>query len=62
MSIQYIFTVIETNNVKGLNKDNLIVFIEKESYLENKYLNDKKFEIIKIEKINFIYKETISLN
>ena len=56
------YTVIETDNVKGLNKGNFIVFIEKESYLENKYLNGKKFEIMKIDKNQLYIKETISLN
>lgn len=38
-------TNIITNNVRGLNSGNFIIFIEKNGYLENKYLDGKKYEI-----------------
>ena len=48
-SIQYNeeknLTEIETNSVKGLNIGNYIVFNEKDGYLENKFMDGKKFQI-----------------
>ena len=54
-------TIIETDNVKGLNKGNFIIFIEKDGYLENKYLNGKKFEIIDIQGKNLYIHDNINL-
>ena len=42
-------TYIKTDNIKGLNIGNYINFIEKNGYLENKYMDGKKFEIIDID-------------
>ena len=42
-------TYIETDNMKGLNIGNYINFIEKNGYLENKYMDGKKFEIMDIQ-------------
>ena len=38
-------STIITDNVRGLNKGNFIIFIEKNGYLEDKYLDGKKYEI-----------------
>ena len=42
-------TVIITDNVRGLNSGNFIIFIEKNGYLEDKYLDGKKYEIQNIQ-------------
>jgi len=42
-------TYIETDNIKGLNIGNYINFVEKDGYLENKYMDGKKFEIMDIQ-------------
>ena len=55
-------TIIKTNNLKGLNKNNFIIFIEQDGYLENKYLDGKKFEIQNIGENNFIINENIELD
>lgn len=41
-------TYIKTDNSRGLNIGNYIVFIEQDGYLENKYMDGKKFEIMDI--------------
>ena len=38
-------TTIETNDTKGLNKGDFVVFKELDGYLENKYMDGKKFPI-----------------
>ena len=40
---------IHTDNCKGLNIGNYINFVEKNGYLENKYMDGQKFEIIDIQ-------------
>jgi DNA polymerase elongation subunit (family B) len=42
-------TIIITDNVRGLNSGNFIIFIEKNGYLEDKYLEGKKYEIQNIQ-------------
>ena len=55
-------TIIKTNNLKGLNKSNFIIFVEQDGYLENKYLDGKKFEIQNISENSFIINENIELD
>jgi len=54
-------TYIYTDNIKGLNIGNFIIFIEKEGYLEDKYSEGKKFEIIDKNEKMLIINEIISL-
>ena len=53
---------IETDNIKGLNIGNYINFVEKNGYLENKYMDGKKFEIKDIQHNTLIIEETPNLN
>ena len=53
---------IHTDNCKGLNIGNYINFIEKNGYLENKYMNGKKFEIIDIQDNHLIIRSKPNLN
>ena len=55
-------TYIETNNSKGLNIGNFIILVLKDSYLETKYLDGKKFEIIDIKDNNLIVNDRITLD
>ena len=54
-------TYITTDNLKGLNNGNFVIFIEKEGYLEDKYLEGKKFEIIDIIGKQLVIKQKIKL-
>lgn len=55
-------TFIETNNHRGLNIGNFIVIIQKNSYLETKYMEGKKFEIIDIQDNKLVINENIDLD
>jgi len=55
-------TVIKTNNLKGLNIGNYIVIVEQDGYLENKYLDGKKFEIKEIIDNSFVINEEINID
>ena len=48
---------IHTDNCNGLNIGNYINFVEKNGYLENKYMDGKKFEILDIQNNTLIIKE-----
>lgn len=52
---------IKTNNLKGLNKGNFIIFKEIDGYLEGKYKDGKKFEIVDIIDNNLVINGDISL-
>jgi len=54
-------SIIHTNNVRGLNIGNFIIFIEKSGYLEDKYLEGKKFEIIGLDNNKIFIKDPIQL-
>ena len=53
---------IHTDNCKGLNKGNYINFVEKNGYLENKYMDGKKFEIIDIQGNTLIIEDRPNLH
>jgi DNA polymerase elongation subunit (family B) len=52
---------IQTDNCKGLHIGNYINFVEKNGYLENKYMDGKKFEIIDIQDTTLIIREKPNL-
>ena len=49
-------TSIQTKNVKGLNNGNFVVFSVQSGYLDNKYLDGKKFEIFDLDFTNNTFK------
>ena len=55
-------TVIATDNLKGLNIGNFIIFIEKDGYLDNKFMDGKKFEIKGIEGNTFSIDGIVNLD
>ena len=55
-------TYIKTNNYRGLNIGNFIILIEKDGYLENKYNEGQKFEIIEIIDNNLVINDNIELD
>ena len=57
-------SIIYTDNLKGLNIGNYIIFIEKDGYLDKKYLEGKKFRIIDIinNKNKLVIEGNINLN
>ena len=55
-------TTIETNDTKGLNKGDFVVFKELDGYLENKYKEGKKFPIFDKTDNSISIKDNINLN
>ena len=41
-------SIVKTDNLRGLNPGNFIIFKEKNGYLDEKYLDGKKFAILSI--------------
>jgi DNA polymerase elongation subunit (family B) len=50
------FTLIKTNSVKGLRNNNYVMFNEIDGYLEHKYLDGKKFEVLNLDIKNKTFK------
>jgi DNA polymerase elongation subunit (family B) len=55
-------TTIDTNDTKGLNIGDFIVFKEVDGYLENKYMDGKKYSIIEKDNNTLKIKDNIKLN
>jgi DNA polymerase elongation subunit (family B) len=56
-------SIIKTNSVKGLRNNNYVMFNEIDGYLENKYMDGKKFEVFELDTKNktFVIKDRIEL-
>ena len=55
-------TYITTNNLRGLNIGNFIIFIEQDGYLENKYKDGQKYEIMDICGDILVINDTIDIH